>query len=219
MVYVPNWFSVDLKTGMLCIHLEENECFAAWVSAKEYGFKPNVEGQDPKINLGCLLLQALLEHWPPTYANEYEYDDSVSPVNDANPAASASTGRHYNSFNERHHQTQTNGFSHRIGNQYFSVTSHTPIIISEANQTLLRFQAQDACGENEDMILQEIIPQWIIDIVITNTVPKYNKVGISTIVLSRMTESHRESMFNHHHQYRVLLFRYHSSCYHILILV
>lgn len=170
MVYVPNWFSVDLKTGMLCIHLEENECFAAWISAKEYGFKPNVEGQDPKINLGCLMLQALLEHWRPFCANEYDYDESVSPVNDSNSSAA----QRYNSFSH----SQTNGFNHRIGNQYFSVTKHTPIIICEGNQTLLRLQAQDACGENEDIILQEIIPQWIIDVVIAKTAPKYNKVTL-----------------------------------------
>jgi WD repeat-containing protein 48 len=36
MLYVPNWFTVDLKTGMLTIHLgqEENDCLSAWVSAR-----------------------------------------------------------------------------------------------------------------------------------------------------------------------------------------
>ncbi|KAJ8893603.1 hypothetical protein PR048_006203 [Dryococelus australis] len=43
MVYVPNWFNVDLKTGMLTIHLgqDENDCFSAWVSAREAGLAPN----------------------------------------------------------------------------------------------------------------------------------------------------------------------------------
>ena len=62
--FIPNWFSVDLKTGMLAIHLEEPECFAAWVSAKEFGYTPNLgDVPDPKINLGGLVLQALFEHW------------------------------------------------------------------------------------------------------------------------------------------------------------
>ena len=36
MLYVPNWFTVDLKTGMLTIHLgqDENDCLSAWVSAR-----------------------------------------------------------------------------------------------------------------------------------------------------------------------------------------
>lgn len=72
-VYVPNWFSVDLKTGvsvstlrgpvprrsllpmlhiplqMLMIHLEEPDAFSAWVSAREAGFYSDLnEGNDPK---------------------------------------------------------------------------------------------------------------------------------------------------------------------------
>lgn len=43
MVYVPNWFSVDLKTGMLTITLDESDCFAAWVSAKDAGFSSLME--------------------------------------------------------------------------------------------------------------------------------------------------------------------------------
>ena len=64
-VYIPNWFSVDLKTGMLTIHLgqDENDCLAAWVSARETGIAPQ-EAMDQKVNYGGLLLQALLEHWP-----------------------------------------------------------------------------------------------------------------------------------------------------------
>lgn len=76
MVYVPNWFSVDLKTGvshartvfqhtfvrsvgnllafdwqMLTITLDESDCFAAWVSAKDAGFT-SPDGSDPKRENG-----------------------------------------------------------------------------------------------------------------------------------------------------------------------
>ncbi|XP_017783122.1 PREDICTED: WD repeat-containing protein 48 homolog isoform X2 [Nicrophorus vespilloides] len=62
MVYVPNWFNFDLKTGMLTIHLGQDEvdCFSAWVSARDAGVK---DEPDQKVNYGKLLLQALLEHW------------------------------------------------------------------------------------------------------------------------------------------------------------
>lgn len=91
MVYVPNWFSVDLKTGvsyqccwlefpsanfanftnfyfcsvigqMLTITLDESDCFAAWVSAKDAGFSSS-DGSDPKCmlyvqtNVGQLWIQ------------------------------------------------------------------------------------------------------------------------------------------------------------------
>ncbi|KAL1506400.1 hypothetical protein ABEB36_005770 [Hypothenemus hampei] len=64
LMYVPNWFNLDLKTGMLAIHLGQDEvdCFSAWVSAKEAGIKDHPE-PDFKVNYGKLLLQALFEHW------------------------------------------------------------------------------------------------------------------------------------------------------------
>ena len=52
-----SWFTVDLKTGMLTIHLgqDENDCLSAWVSARETGLAPNELEQ--KVNYGGLLLQ------------------------------------------------------------------------------------------------------------------------------------------------------------------
>lgn len=71
--FVPNWFSVDLKTGMLAIQLEDPECFTAWVSAKEFGFAQGTP--DPKVNLGIVILQALFEHWSQTYQTEEELEN------------------------------------------------------------------------------------------------------------------------------------------------
>lgn len=73
---MPNWFSVDLKAGLLCITLEDPEAFSAWISAKEFGFATDGETPDPKINLGALVLQALLEYWPATYAMDDEDGDA-----------------------------------------------------------------------------------------------------------------------------------------------
>ncbi|XP_031619690.1 WD repeat-containing protein 48 homolog [Contarinia nasturtii] len=70
-VFIPNWFTVDLKTGMPTIVLgtDEVDCFCAWVSA-EAGLPEHAEsGSDLKINYGSLLLQALLEHWPLTHTH------------------------------------------------------------------------------------------------------------------------------------------------------
>ncbi|KAK5985520.1 WD repeat-containing protein 48 [Trichostrongylus colubriformis] len=43
-VFVPSWFSVDYKSGMLQITLEEGDVFSAWLSAKDAG----VEDSDNK---------------------------------------------------------------------------------------------------------------------------------------------------------------------------
>lgn len=182
MLYVPNWFGVDLKIGLLCIHLEESECFSAWVSARDYGFISQVDGQDPKVNLGCLMLQALFEHWPATYE---QYDNEIAHQQNGTGSELSSLR---DSFRiepmsdrkraEMHERSQSNGISQRVGNQYFSVADHTPIIIGEANQTLLRFLAHEASNENEDSFLNEIIPAWICDVVISKCQPKFTKVRI-----------------------------------------
>lgn len=188
MVYVPNWFSVDLKIGLLCIHLEESECLSAWVSARDYNFAPQFDGHDPKVNLGCLMLQALLEHWPPTYEGFDNDSKSLQhdAISDNTDMGEYSSGVQYSSksnqySNRQRHLTNTNrthknGNIHSIGNQYFSMTSHTPVIISEGNQTIMRFLCNEAMNENEDIFIQEIIPPWISDIVISKCQPKFTKL-------------------------------------------
>ncbi|XP_058801534.1 WD repeat-containing protein 48 [Phymastichus coffea] len=152
MVYVPNWFNVDLKTGMLTIHLgqDENDCLSAWVSAKETGLVED-DSVDPKVNYGNLLLQALLEHWwRPLHA-----DDEID-----------------NNSNDGNGPRHTRG-----GNPYFSVPDHTPVIFSEVGgRTLYRLLVRDAAGETEGVLLNETVPSWVRDIVVDKNLPKFIKI-------------------------------------------
>jgi len=150
-VFVPNWFTVDLKTGMLTIHLgqDENDCLSAWVSARETGLAPN-ETLEQKVNYGGLLLQALLEHWPRPYTLDEESDM------DSQGGQSGRQG---------------------TGNEYFSVPGHTPVIFSEVGgRTLYRLLARDAGGETEGVLLNETVPAWVVDIVVEKKLPKFIKV-------------------------------------------
>ncbi|XP_014292808.1 WD repeat-containing protein 48 [Halyomorpha halys] len=149
MVFVPSWFNVDLKTGMLTIHLgqDEADCFSAWVSAKDAGLAHN-DIIDQKVNYGSLLLKALLEHWWSTLVAEEDGDChqdgpiSNSPVKD-----------------------------------YFRVPQHTPLIFSEVGgRTLYRLLVQDAGGETEMSILHETVPSWVADKVVEKNLPKFNKI-------------------------------------------
>ncbi|XP_035658852.1 WD repeat-containing protein 48-like isoform X1 [Branchiostoma floridae] len=167
MVYVPNWFSVDLKTGMLCIHLDESDCFAAWVSAKDVGFGSN-DGSDPKLNFGGLLLQALLEHWPKTHTLEEEDHSNNTAVLNGNADTTDVTVRV--------------GGSVTKGNGYFSVPGHTPVIFSEVGGRTLfsgctsRLLCRDAGAETEGMLLNDTVPAWVIDITVDKNMPKFQKI-------------------------------------------
>ncbi|CAE1259792.1 WDR48 [Acanthosepion pharaonis] len=150
MVYVPNWFSVDLKTGLLIIHLEESDCFAAWMSSKELGIATPPDGPDTKLNIGVILLQALLEYWPRT-----RFDDGQ--------------------------EMEMNGsgecVERRGSGPYFSVPGHTPVIFSEAGgRTLFRLLCRDAGGETEQMLLNETIPAWVVEVAVNRVSPKFNKI-------------------------------------------
>uniref|UniRef100_A0A8C2HV10 WD repeat-containing protein 48 n=1 Tax=Cyprinus carpio TaxID=7962 RepID=A0A8C2HV10_CYPCA len=179
-VYVPNWFSVDLKTGMLTITLDESDCFAAWVSAKDAGFT-SPDGSDPKLNLGGLLLQALLEYWPRTHINPSDDETELNHGSGENSqlflttsslkCVDLATKKHIDAVNGEHES--------RIqkGNGYFQVPPHTPVIFGEAGgRTLFRLLCRDSGGETESMLLNETVPQWVIDITVDKNMPKFNKI-------------------------------------------
>ncbi|KAH6935123.1 hypothetical protein HPB50_003451 [Hyalomma asiaticum] len=130
MVFVPNWFSVDLKMGMLCLHLDDPDCFTAWVSTKEAGLGPP-EGPDPK--------------------------STVAP-------------------------TMNGGDRQKPGNMYFSMPDHTPVTFSEVGgRTLLRFLVGDAGRDAEELLINETIPSWVHDVVVSKNVPRFPKIPFSLL--------------------------------------
>lgn len=152
-IFIPNWFTVDLKTGMITIHLEESDCFLAWVSAQEVGFGGTTDVTDTKLNLGSLVLQALLEHWPATFVKPELDDLNQSKIT----------------------QCEAKG-----GNQFFSIPGHTPVIFSEVGgRTQVRFLCRDAGGDTEQITINETIPRWVHEIVVQRNLPRFNKISFS----------------------------------------
>ncbi|XP_075679755.1 WD repeat-containing protein 48 [Dermatophagoides pteronyssinus] len=217
MVYVPNWFSVDLKMGMLTIHLEEPDCFSAYVSARDFGLQTIGTGssdndsqastgnvttnntsssssstqQDAKINLGCLVLQALFEYWPQSHT--HLVDNDISKTIDSHGDSSMCNG---NDQHSHKHHSHSNGnvsgsYSSRHHpdlqgpiNRYFSIPPHTPLIISEnsspggsQHRTLLRIRICEAKQDNENGHLQEMVPIWVNNIVVERKWPAFNKIS------------------------------------------
>ena len=49
LLYIPSWFTVDLKIGMVMIHLDESDALSAWLSAKYSGLTcPTGDSADQK---------------------------------------------------------------------------------------------------------------------------------------------------------------------------
>ncbi|XP_030763746.1 WD repeat-containing protein 48 homolog [Sitophilus oryzae] len=134
LIYVPNWFNMDLKTGMLTIHLGQDEvdCFSAWVSAKDAGILGHPE-PDHKVNYGKLLLQSLFEHWRRVPPDQEQI--------------------------------------------YFSVPNHIPLILSEVGgRTIYRVLVGDAAGQNENDMLNDAVPNWVVSNIEDNCTSKFTKI-------------------------------------------
>uniref|UniRef100_A0A2K6FIV7 WD repeat-containing protein 48 n=1 Tax=Propithecus coquereli TaxID=379532 RepID=A0A2K6FIV7_PROCO len=133
---------------------DTNNNVAYWDVLKVNAGFNSPDGSDPKLNLGGLLLQALLEYWPRTHINPM--DEEENEVNHVN-------GEHENRVQK--------------GNGYFQVPPHTPVIFGEAGgRTLFRLLCRDSGGETESMLLNETVPQWVIDITVDKNMPKFNKI-------------------------------------------
>ncbi|XP_020905705.2 WD repeat-containing protein 48 [Exaiptasia diaphana] len=177
-VYVPNWFSVDIKTGMLTITLEESDVFCVWISISDVpGLEPRILDNramalDIKhVNYGVLLLQALLEHWPETHT--VATDENEHGCNNH-----AEDGREA-SASEININVEPKVV---VGNGFYSIPDHTPLIFSESSgtgRTLFRLLASDASGENEGYLLAETVPQWVVDVTVKRQTPKFPKIAFS----------------------------------------
>ncbi|KAK3087830.1 hypothetical protein FSP39_011232 [Pinctada imbricata] len=146
MVYVPNWFTVDLKTGLLTIHLDESDCFSAWMSARELGMISSQEGTDTKLNMGQQLLQALLEHWPKHHT--YESQDGMNGMMENGDGAPFFTVPGHTPV----------------------------IFCEIGGRALFRLLCRDAAGETEKMLLNETVPSWVIEVVVHRASPKSTKI-------------------------------------------
>lgn len=189
-IFVPHWFTVDIKIGLLMVHLDESDCFNAWLS---YGDAPDVTPKiiDGKpaititnyVNYGMLLLQSLFEHWPETHVlPEADKETTEHSVTETDASAS-----------DVDINVETPA---RIvpGNGCFSIPAHSPVVVSEScgtGRTLLRFLAIDASGETERCLLSEIIPPWIYDVVVKKLTPKSNKLAFFLLPHSSSLKSQK----------------------------
>ncbi|CAL8072781.1 unnamed protein product [Calicophoron daubneyi] len=147
LIYVPNWFSVDLKCGMPIIHLDEADCLSVYITAADAGLVDEFEhdgnspgcSADTKVNYCALLLRSLFARWPK-----------------ANILSDSEGGRH-------------DALSHGL----LAVPDYTPVILSEGSgRALVRFYVRDAAPLNEQLVPFDSVPDWIRDIVVEHRLPK-----------------------------------------------
>eukprot|EP00795_Rhopilema_esculentum_P008237 gene8237-14175_t len=195
-IYVPNWFSVDAKTGMLNVTLDESDCFSSWMVLDDV---PDLRLQDrSRVNYGLLLLQALLEHWPETQPATAEMDAIADRSSQESPGPKEKRLFRITEDKISKFFTHQLGFAYfyiTVGNfgkpspsnGFFSVSPHTPLVFAEGGgcgRTSFRLLVGDAAGENECTILHETVPHWVFEATVKQASPKFNKIAFYLVPYS-----------------------------------
>ena len=161
-ISIPNWFTVDLKLGVLTITLDENEWSSAWVNFRDMDLNhvrqtQSIDLNEAKVNYGCIFLESLFKNCLFIYPIPVSICSTVIISPSANNNNNNSTGDEQQQQQQQQHQQQS-------GLLKFNIPEHTPIIFSEvAGRTLYRIDVRDMSNEAEQMPLSNAIPSWIID--------------------------------------------------------
>ncbi|KAK4468616.1 hypothetical protein MN116_007806 [Schistosoma mekongi] len=155
LIYVPNWFIVDLKCGMPIIHLDEGDCLSAYINASDAGllneFNDSNFGYDTKINYGFILLRSLFTR----------------------RLAAASSNNNNNSDNAR---------SDLNTDQILEIPGHTPIILSDGSgRPLDRLLARDASSFSVRLRRCSPEPKWIMEVVESCKLPKPVRIAFCLV--------------------------------------
>ncbi|CAH8608272.1 unnamed protein product [Schistosoma guineensis] len=160
LIYVPNWFIVDLKCGMPIIHLDEGDCLSAYINASDAGLlnefnDPNY-CYDTKINYGFVLLRSLFTR--------------------RLTASSSNTNTSNNGNNIDNVRNDLNA------DQILEIPGHTPIILSDGSgRPLDRFLARDASSFSVRLRRCNPEPKWIMEVVESCKLPKPVRIAFCLV--------------------------------------
>ncbi|KAH8873785.1 WD repeat-containing protein 48 [Schistosoma japonicum] len=156
LIYVPNWFIVDLKCGMPIIHLDEGDCLSAYINASDAGllneFNDSNFSYDTKINYGFILLRSLFTR----------------------RLAAASSNSNNNNLDNARSDLNTD--------QTLEIPGHTPIILSDGSgRPLDRLLARDASSFSVRLRRCNPEPKWIMEVVESCKLPKPVRIAFCLV--------------------------------------
>lgn len=145
-IFIPSWFTVDCKSGMLQITLDELDVFSSWLSIKDAGFDDtDRETKVGVVNFGGMMLRSLFERWPPCKLTGME------------PA-------------------ETDEAQKAIARFYTLPAHTPFIVCEGNGRPLLRLLVGDAGKDDEAYELSQVVPPWVTDAIERSQLPKFNKM-------------------------------------------
>ena len=165
-ISIPNWFTVDLKLGVLTINLDESDWHSAWINFRDMDSNhvrqtQNIDLSDAKVNYGCVFLESLFKNCLFIYPFQIQTCTSVI-VSQTNTNTNANNLG--NGDVAKAHAKENFDESNQPGLLRFNIPEHITIIFSEvAGRALYRIEVKEMSRESEQNALSNVIPTWIND--------------------------------------------------------
>lgn len=161
-LYVPSWFSVDLKCGFLQIVLEENDCFQGQVATKHVDLNFDFFDENSRVNLGRFMLVSIFQNW----ANLQKSLESAQsrPESLAGSETGSKTDTECFRDDVKDELEDDHTIMKKIIQEEICLPKSTPILIHESNGAGKCRVLWNMIGqENIANTLTENIPQWVKD--------------------------------------------------------
>lgn len=158
-ISIPNWFTVDLKLGVLTINIDESEWQSAWINFKDMDSNhvrqsQNIDLSEARVNYGYIFLESLFKTC--SFVNPSRLETCSNVVMPQSSTAGTSPGSP--SANE-----DSNGPA-QAGLLRFNIPEHTPVVFSEVGgRCLYRLEVRDMSKDSEQQPLSGVMPLWIVD--------------------------------------------------------
>eukprot|EP00124_Ichthyophonus_hoferi_P001501 Ihof_evm11s79 gene=Ihof_evmTU11s79 len=144
LISIPHWFALDTKTGVITVHLDPPQCFAADIYRQEANLPMGSE-EEEKVNLCQIMLRRLFAHW----VKSRQESTSNQPNNHVSSNPSDPPVAQYNQ------------------DDYLSVPPDTPVLFSDESQgkglALLRVLAGEMDAHSVISDLSALAPLWLTD--------------------------------------------------------
>ena len=166
-ISIPNWFTVDLKLGVLTINLDESDWHSAWINFRDMDSNhvrqtQHIDLSDAKVNYGCIFLESLFKNCLFIYPYQVQTCSTVI-VSQSNAGNTNNLGGNSSEL-AKSHVKESAEECNQAGLLRFNIPEHITIIFSEvAGRALYRIEVKDMSRESEQSALSNIIPTWIND--------------------------------------------------------
>jgi WD repeat-containing protein 48 len=171
-ISIPNWFTIDLKLGVMTINLDESDCLSAWINFKDMDHNHIKQSQiidlnDAKINYGCIFLESLFKNCLYLNPKQVQICQTLIHSNSSSTNSTSNTNANEINGNKQENNSTTNKIdadieANRSGLLRFNIPEHIPVLISEvAGRIIHRFELRELSEDSET--LNNSIPSWVVD--------------------------------------------------------